>query len=242
MKKLISLLFLGLFALSCAGVQRAIPERYISGQENVLHLRSSVVALVNESRTDGLESYCTAFFIRPTLLATAAHCLSTPHPTNPFEEDTPAQIGHEVSFITYQQWSTIEDVDTATPYQARLIQIDRTNDVALLRTVTYNSFHTLKLRMSLPRVGEQVYSVSFPGGLSWVLSEGIVSTMELREGQITRILASPPIFFGSSGGPLIDNSGRVIGIAHAIGFRQSTFGVYHSVRYLLPLRRRLTIQ
>src|SRR3954468_15410042 len=72
------------------------------------------------------------------------------------------------------------------------------------------------------RIGQSVYAIGNPFGLTRTLTRGIVSaldrhlpTSELREirGAIQTDAAINP---GNSGGPLLDSSGRLIGVTSAI--------------------------
>lgn len=87
---------------------------------------------------------------------------------------------------------------------------------------------SLKLRKALPEKGQAVISFGAPKSLSFTISEGIISgplrsTEELSEliGDLTDfsksrrgkwIQTTAPISHGNSGGPLVDLSGRVVGM------------------------------
>ncbi len=63
-----------------------------------------------------------------------------------------------------------------------------------------------------PEIGERVYAIGNPKGLEGTFSEGIVSGKRVfEENEIIQITA--PISPGSSGGPVINTRGEVIGIA-----------------------------
>ena len=63
-------------------------------------------------------------------------------------------------------------------------------------------------------VGEEVYAVGNPRGLEGTFSQGIVSSIrELGEDSLLQITA--PISPGSSGGPILNSAGDVIGVAVA---------------------------
>ncbi len=61
------------------------------------------------------------------------------------------------------------------------------------------------------QVGQRVYAIGNPLGLNGTFSEGMVSAERTIDG-IDVIQTTAPISPGSSGGPLIDTQGRVVGI------------------------------
>ena len=64
------------------------------------------------------------------------------------------------------------------------------------------------------QIGEPIYVTGNPKGWTGTFSEGIVSSIRMRpEGE--RIQITAPISPGSSGGPLLNNRGQVIGIIYA---------------------------
>lgn len=70
----------------------------------------------------------------------------------------------------------------------------------------------VQVSTKVPVVGERIYAIGNPEGLSNTISEGIVSAMRQVSGQ-SLIQITAPISPGSSGGPIINNGGEVIGIA-----------------------------
>src|SRR5262249_21669550 len=64
------------------------------------------------------------------------------------------------------------------------------------------------------QIGEQIYVAGNPEGLEGTFSQGIISAIrELPAGRILQITA--PISPGSSGGPVLNQQGQVIGVAFA---------------------------
>ena len=61
------------------------------------------------------------------------------------------------------------------------------------------------------KVGESVYAIGAPNGLPASLSDGLVSAFRQDEGQFL-IQITAPIAPGSSGGPLFNHQGQVVGI------------------------------
>lgn len=91
---------------------------------------------------------------------------------------------------------------------AELIGYNTDIDLALLKIP--GSYANLELADSNDvKVGEKVIAVGNPYGLSFSVTEGIVSALD-REGKY--IQTDVPLNPGNSGGPLINKYGRVIGV------------------------------
>ena len=75
---------------------------------------------------------------------------------------------------------------------------------------------TLRIAQGLePPVGQKVYAIGSPKGLEASLSDGIISgRREITEG-ISWLQTTTPISPGSSGGPLLDATGQVVGVVIA---------------------------
>ncbi|NLE57164.1 MAG: tetratricopeptide repeat protein, partial [Planctomycetes bacterium] len=65
-----------------------------------------------------------------------------------------------------------------------------------------------------PHVGDKVFAIGSPHGLTNTLSEGLISGFRKTEGS-NWIQTTAPISHGSSGGPLLDSEGNVIGVVTA---------------------------
>ena len=62
------------------------------------------------------------------------------------------------------------------------------------------------------QVGERVIAAGNPAGLSFTVTEGIVSAFRTAQNQINYIQTDVPINPGNSGGPLINTHGEIVGI------------------------------
>ena len=151
------------------------------------------------------------FFVRDNLIATNYHVIEGA------ARGTAKLVGQ---FSTY----TIEGV-TAT---------DKTNDLALLK-VTVSGIKPLPLGNSSDvKIGETVYVAGNPKGLEGTFSNGIISS---RRDPYTkeRLQMTAPISPGSSGGPVLNSKGEVIGISFMtlVGGQNLNFAI--PSRYLTEL-------
>src|SRR5690606_35815551 len=90
--------------------------------------------------------------------------------------------------------------------------IDKKNDLVILSVPSLTGTALPLGNSATPEVGEKIYAIGNPKGLSGTISEGIVSGIRtLDEQNLIQITA--PISPGSSGDPVINNNGQVVGVA-----------------------------
>ena len=90
---------------------------------------------------------------------------------------------------------------------------DEASDIAVLRVVGFAAA-PLPLAAAAPPVGARVVAVGHPRGYDFTVSDGIVSArrrLDERGPELVQVTA--PISPGSSGGPLLDVEGRVVGVS-----------------------------
>ncbi len=94
-----------------------------------------------------------------------------------------------------------------------VIDIDKRKDIALIKIKAVDQPYLTLGRSASVQIGDTVFSLSNPlGVLQNTLSQGIVSG--IRQGDGYRYFQiSAPISPGSSGGPIFDSNGQVVGIA-----------------------------
>jgi S1-C subfamily serine protease len=103
---------------------------------------------------------------------------------------------------------------------ADVVSADPANDVAVLRPRFSRGIHVAMSLSAVPaRLGEGVFTLGYPApddlGVSLKMTSGEISSL-FGEGDDARHLQiSIPVQPGNSGGPVVDNSGRVVGIVLA---------------------------
>ena len=107
----------------------------------------------------------------------------------------------------------IEDNTKKTHKIEGYTSIDKLNDLVLLSVPTLEK-NGLQVSNSIPKIGQKIYAIGNPIGMSGTISEGIVSAIRL-ESNIQLIQITAPISPGSSGGPVINDSFEVIGVSVA---------------------------
>ena len=129
------------------------------------------------------------FFVRHDLIATNYHVIKEA------AQGAAKLVGEETKY-------TIEGI----------IATDKKNDLTLLK-VTVQGINPLPLGNSdTVRIGETVYVAGNPKGLEGTFSNGIISSV--REGYNKKeFQMTAPISPGSSGGPVLNDKGEVIGVS-----------------------------
>jgi S1-C subfamily serine protease len=124
-------------------------------------------------------------------------------------------------------------------YSARLVGASPAHDIAVLRiSVPERQPVALPIGTSADlKVGQKVFAIGNPFGLDWSLTTGVVSALDrslpAENGVIEHLIQTDAaINPGNSGGPLLDSSGRLIGINTAIF---SPSGAYAGVGFAVPV-------
>lgn len=94
-----------------------------------------------------------------------------------------------------------------------IIKKNEKTDVIMARTHVPRQNPFLKLATSLPMVGDRIMVAGSPMGLEQSITEGIVSARRNIPGKGEVLQISAPISPGSSGGPVMNMAGEVVGMA-----------------------------
>lgn len=108
---------------------------------------------------------------------------------------------------------------TGKIHLANLTLKDVANDLAVLK-IEGKNFSSLPIKSSTnTKKGMSVFTIGFPNvsvqGNEAKVTEGIISSMSGLQGEPNSYQISVPIQPGNSGGPLIDDSGSVVGVTTA---------------------------
>lgn len=211
-------------------------------------LSNSTVALVSPiphiDLTDGIRiehrgyrSYCSGVFIDHVHILTAAHCVDDVNyrvrrkyrqePEVIPEDVIIGPVGQRILFSTRQMFND-ESMKITDSREATVVRYDLYKDLALLRVngeqeeFSRESLHVLRNTSTL-YAGQEVWAMGHPQDLMWNLTGGFISQVQARDrliGRVSRTTTAVTLFvyFGNSGGPLIDERGNVIGIASLIRF------------------------
>lgn len=153
----------------------------------------SVVMLVVSDATGSPMAFGSGFFVKADIVATSLHVVD----------------GASSVYIK------APGQDRAFPV-AGILATDTDNDLALLQVNTDTTFPRLVLTSTAgTKVGSKVYVIGNPMGLEGTFTEGIVSAIR-KENQSQILQITAPISHGSSGGPVLDEEGQVIGVAAAL--------------------------
>ncbi len=154
----------------------------------------------------------------------------------PFSQGSGFYIGEGVIVTNYHvvkdAQSIIIEAENGSQYEiAGVVEWDQTLDLAMLKTKQKPDMVPLKLGFNKTLVkGQEIVTISSPYGLKNTVSDGIISGFR-KEGDVNLIQISAPITFGSSGSPLFNMYGQVIGI-NSSGMESGNLNFAISVNHL----------
>ena len=108
------------------------------------------------------------------------------------------------------------------------LDADVDGDLFLASTdIQKNMVHPLKISSAIPEIGEDIIVIGCPEGLSQTMTRGTISAIRDQEKYGTVIQIDAAISPGSSGSPVINKKGEVIGVAtfHRIEGQNLNFAI-----------------
>lgn len=106
-----------------------------------------------------------------------------------------------------------EDRETL-PSNAQIVLVSAEHDVAFLKVPGDRKPALILAPVESLSQGQEVFAIGHPAGLEYSVSDGIISAFR-KVASRRLIQTTAPISPGSSGGPLLDASGRVVGMTTA---------------------------
>ena len=180
-------------------------EGFLSVQEIYERVSPSVVVVYNFNDSGQVRGHGTGFFIEPWgMVATNYHVVE----------------GAASLRIKTKSGATMDIRGIAAS--------DADNDVVILSAVVpVDSIPTLRMASSLPKVGDKIVVIGTPyhPQLAQTITDGLVSAIRPVPGGKRLIQISAPISPGSSGSPVVNLRGDVVGIATRVHRQASHIGI-----------------
>ena len=152
------------------------------------------------------------------------------------------EFGHIVTnYHVISQASRAQVIlSNTTTWDAELVGSSPDNDLSVLKiTAPADQLHPIQLGTSRDlQVGQKAFAIGNPFGLDQTLTVGVISGLNRQIRSVTNrpiqgvIQTDAAINPGNSGGPLLDSSGRLIGVNTAI---VSPSGAYAGIGFAVPV-------
>ncbi|MFL5540174.1 MAG: S1C family serine protease [Longimicrobiaceae bacterium] len=130
---------------------------------------------------------------------------------------------------------SVKLLDGAEWRDVQLVAADPASDLALMQIPGARGLTALPMGSDAQmEVGDRVFVMGNPLGMGGTFSDGMVSGKRPLEG-VAMLQISAPISSGSSGGPVMNERGEVIGVATMMVMGGQNLNMAVPVRYLSPM-------
>ncbi len=100
-------------------------------------------------------------------------------------------------------------------YKVKIVSFDKQKDIAIVKIEAHN-LKTVSIGNSDNlQIGQRVVAIGNPLGLEYSVSDGLISAKRQVKKNFTLLQTSVPLSTGSSGGPLFNLQGEVVGLVTA---------------------------
>ena len=129
----------------------------------------------------------------------------------------------------------------AKDYKCKLVATDKENDLAILKVLEKSNFMVYStINSNKTATGSEIFVLGFPYALSLLgneikLTDGKISSQTGFQGQLKTYQISAPVQPGSSGGPLFNSDGDIVGIVSSKFTAGENVGYAIKSKYLLDL-------
>ena len=173
-------------------ITAAPAQTTLSAEDIAEKALAATVYLEMKDKNGKTLGFGSGFFVKPNIIATNYHVIEGA------AKGTAKLVGKYTRY-------NIEGV-TAT---------DQVNDLALIKVTAYGVKPLFPGNSDTVEIGETVYVAGNPKGLEGTFSDGIISSRRDRYTN-ERLQMTAPISPGSSGGPVLNRKGEVIGVSVAV--------------------------
>ena len=212
---------LALALVACSGTIKSPTKTRLTTKE-IVNLSKPSIVRIESTFAPGKTGVGTGFVIsHGGKIATNMHVL--------FDVEGPLGVAKKVEVVLLD--GTRRDV-------VRVISADPKRDLAVVQIGDVkDKLAPLHLGNSDEvSAGDRVIAIGNPlGVLDYTVSDGLISSVRPVTPDLTMLQISAPISQGSSGGPLFNNFGEVIGIATAISREGQNLNFAIPINYLRPM-------
>lgn len=218
-----TLLVLSIFSVTCASIradeQNANPQTEPQGQSQLSEAEKiyedfkfasvDVTTTVITEKGKAFAGGAGCFINKDGLVITACHVVKE-------KDDEIATLFGKIKILSYEYEVTLKE--KGKKYKAELVGYNFENDGALLRVkgIKPEEYTAAKLGNSDKlKVGQKIYVIGMPYGLSNSITDGIVSQLHRHIDVFyveDWVQISAPVNPGNSGGVLVDQRGEIVGI------------------------------
>jgi len=207
-----SLLLVAVVAAGCGATHRSVPQTRMSPRE-IIDSSSPAIVIIEA----GDQKVGSGFILDPKgLIATNLHVI---------------EGESNIRVKLYKD---------PTEYPATVIAgVDKGHDLALLRIKPKKTLPVLRLGdSSAVSAGDRVYAIGNPLGVfDYSITDGLISQVRPLSQDLTILQISAAISQGSSGGPLFNQYGEVIGVTTAIITQGQAINLAVPANYLRPMMK-----
>ena len=168
------------------------------------------VLIATEDKNGQYQSLGTGFLVSPNVIATNFHVIENSHS----------------GYVKFVNKDKVYEIDGVVGYSSEY-------DLALIK-IEDNSGTPLTLKSPAVDIGQKIFAIGNPLGLEGTISDGIVSGLRDLEG-FSLLQISAPISPGSSGGPVVNENGEVVGVATLTYIEGQNLNFAVPIKYLKEL-------
>jgi len=199
--------------LACGGALKPAQRVRLSAREIVDRSKPAIVR-IDVLRRDGVRGIGTGFVV-----------------------SSDGRIVTNLHVIQQTKEAIVTLVDGSEHPVVRVVSADPRRDLAVIEIAPIKRLKILRLGNSDEvAAGDLVIAIGNPHGFDYSVSDGLISSVRsFKDEDLEMIQISAPISLGSSGGPLFNRFGEVIGVAVAISSQGQNLNFGIPSNYLLPL-------